>query len=138
MKEANEPIPQIIHGEDIGKQAGQTHNLHRFVPVDPERMHMKGPSRIFFGRAIPLPHATPPHYGEAETAGYVLSGRCRIYYRPGYKEYVTERQGDFMYVPPHIQHIEVNQEDEPFIGIVARSPENIVVNLDDQTPPPLR
>ena len=27
------------------------------------------------------------------------------------------------------------QGDEPFIGIVARSPENIVVNLDEETSP---
>jgi uncharacterized RmlC-like cupin family protein len=126
-------VPRVIHQAELSDETGQTENLARFVAVDPERMAMDGPSRIFFGKASTPPHSTsgPHHHGEAETAGYVLSGSCRIYFGEDFKDFVECQEGDFMYVPPNCPHIEVNDGDVPFVGIFARSPENILFNLDE-------
>ena len=73
------------------------------------------------------------HHGEAETAGYILSGRTRIYYGESYKEYVDLEPGDFLYVPPHIPHIEETlSKTEPVVFITSRTKGNIVVNLDEK------
>src|SRR5665213_2355949 len=97
----NRKVPQVIRPDVLTQQTAQTRNLHRFVAVDPELMDMEESSRIFFGRATTPSHASSGahHHGEAETAGYVISGNCRIYYGEGYKEFVECHPGDFMYVP---------------------------------------
>ena len=124
-------VPQVIKPEALDMNTGQTHQLNRFVAVNPEKMHMDGSSRIFFGRGMTPPHSitAPHHHAEAETAGYVLKGTIRIYFGEGFREFITCREGDFMYVPPFCPHIEVTY-DEEFIGLFARSPENIVHNFE--------
>jgi hypothetical protein len=42
LTERDDARPQIIHGDDIDDQTGQTTNMHRFVAVSPLRMQMKG------------------------------------------------------------------------------------------------
>jgi uncharacterized RmlC-like cupin family protein len=123
-------VPRVIKPEQLDKKTDQTYQLDRFVAVNPEKMDMQGPSRIFFGRGYTPPNSitAPHHHAEAETAGYVLSGTIRIYFGEGFKDYITCTAGDFMYVPPFCPHIEVTF-DEEFIGLFARSPENIVHNL---------
>jgi len=40
-------------------------------------------------------------------------------------------EGDFVFVPPYVPHIEGNRGDEePLEWVTARTPDNIVVNLD--------
>ena len=127
----NEPrVPQVIKPEELDMNTDQTYQLNRFVAVNPEKMNMDGPVDLLRPR-----HDTPAfdhraaHHAEAETAGYVLQGTIRIYFGEGYKDYITCVPGDFMYVPPFCPHIEVTF-DEEFVGLFARSPENIVYNLD--------
>ncbi|MFB6309950.1 MAG: cupin domain-containing protein [Salinirussus sp.] len=74
----------------------------------------------------------PHHHGEAETAGYVLSGTSRVYWGENYQEYVELEAGDMVYIPPYLPHVERNMSDtEPVEFVTARSPANIVVNLDE-------
>jgi mannose-6-phosphate isomerase-like protein (cupin superfamily) len=71
------------------------------------------------------------HDGEAEIAGFVLSGKARIYYGEDFKEYMDFEEGDFVFVPPYFPHIEGHRSDEePLEWVTARTPDNIVVNLD--------
>ena len=95
-----------------------------------------GAQRLWFGRVTCPPGyaSAPHHHGEAETAGHMLSGdRCRIYFGENFEEYVDVRPGDYLMVPPWTPHIEVNMSDtEEGEFVTARSPDNIVTNLDVQ------
>jgi uncharacterized RmlC-like cupin family protein len=91
-------------------------------------------TRLWFGKASNAPgfRSLPHHHGEAETGAYVLYGRARIYFGEGFKEYVDLTEGDFMYVPPFLSHLEANMSTtEELWWLACRSPDNIVVNLPD-------
>jgi len=91
-------------------------------------------TRIWFGKVSNEPgyRSLPHHHGEAETGGYVLTGAARIYFGEGYGEFVDMSEGDFVFVPPFMPHVEANMSTtEELVWLTARTPENIVVNLDD-------
>ena len=91
-------------------------------------------TRIWFGKASNKPgfRSLPHHHGEAETAAYVLSGRGRIYFGENYQDYVDLSEGDFMFVPPFLPHLEANMSTtEELWWMTCRTPDNIVVNLPD-------
>ena len=85
---------------------------------------------MWMGRVTCLPgmNPGPHHHGEAETAAYVVSGRVGVFYGEGSKQYCEAGPGDFLFA--HIPHIEHNPSPgEPAELILARAPDNIVVNL---------
>jgi uncharacterized RmlC-like cupin family protein len=91
-------------------------------------------TKLWFGKASNQPgfRSLPHHHGEAETGAYVLSGRARIFFGKDYQEYFDLSEGDFMFVPPFLPHLECNMSTtEDLWWIACRSPENIVVNLPD-------
>lgn len=91
-------------------------------------------TRLWFGKASNRPgfRSLPHHHGVAETGAYLLSGRARIYFGAGYQEFIDLAEGDFMFVPPFLPHLEANMSTtEELWWIACRTPENIVVNLDD-------
>ncbi|GGH43049.1 cupin domain-containing protein [Microbacterium album] len=91
-------------------------------------------TKIWFGRVSNEPgfRSLPHHHGEAETGGYVLRGRARIYYGADYAQWVDMAAGDFVFVPPYMPHVEANMSTtEELVWLTARTPDNIVVNLED-------
>ena len=91
-------------------------------------------TKIWFGQVSNVPgyRSLPHHHGEAETGGYVLRGRGRIYYGENYSEYQDMKAGDWVFVPPFMPHVEANMSvTEELVWLTARTPENIVVNLED-------
>lgn len=91
-------------------------------------------TKIWFGEVSNEPgyRSLPHHHGEAETGGRVLKGKGRIYFGEGYKEYLDMAEGDWVFVPPFMPHVEANMSTtEELLWITTRTPENIVVNLDD-------
>ncbi|GAA3062877.1 MULTISPECIES: cupin domain-containing protein [Actinomycetes] len=91
-------------------------------------------TKIWFGQVSNKPgyRSVPHHHGEAETGGYVLSGHGRIYFGKDYQEYVDMTAGDWVFVPPYMPHVEANMSvTEDLVWLTTRTPENIVVNLDD-------
>jgi uncharacterized RmlC-like cupin family protein len=121
-------VPMVLHGTQSASTTAQTRGMERRPGVDASTA---GAKRIWLGHVTAAPHekGPPHHHGEAETAAYVLSGRVRVYYGEGFKEYVEAGPGDFLFVPPYLPHIEANPYDEPQTAVLARSPDNIVVNL---------
>jgi len=90
--------------------------------------------RLWFGKVHNDPgyRSVTHHHGEAETGGYVLSGRARIYFGEKFEDYVDLETGDWVFVPPFMPHIECNRSrSEPLTWLTTRTPENIVVNLAD-------
>lgn len=73
------------------------------------------------------------HHGESESAIYVIAGRARFLTGPSLETSHDVGAGDFVWVPPHEVHVEMNLSDEePVRMVVARSTqEAIVVNLPD-------
>lgn len=118
----------LIRAEDIRNQTAQTEHCLRLVGVDAA----VGASKIWMGRVRNTggEWSSAHHHGEAQTAGFMLSGHARIYFGDDFAEYVDMAPGDFCYVPPFVPHIEGNLSDtEPCEFVTARVPDNIVVNL---------
>ncbi|MBV6760228.1 cupin domain-containing protein [Rhodococcus opacus] len=91
-------------------------------------------TKIWFGRVSNGPgyRSLPHHHGEAETGGYVLSGKARIYFGEGFTDFVDMEAGDWVFVPPFMPHVEANMSvTEELIWLTTRTPDNIVVNLED-------
>ena len=91
-------------------------------------------TKIWFGQVSNTPgyRSLPHHHGEAETGGYVLSGHGRIYFGEDYQDYIDMTAGDWVFVPPFMPHVEANMSvTEDLVWLTARTPENLVVNLED-------
>lgn len=74
----------------------------------------------------------PHHHGEAETGGYVLTGSARIYFGENYSQFYDMTKGDWVFVPPFMPHVEANMSlTDDLIWLTTRTPENIVINLDE-------
>jgi uncharacterized RmlC-like cupin family protein len=119
----------VVKGGAASLETTQTPGSMRFEGIGPST----DANAIWMGRVRngPGEWSLPHHHGEAETAGYVLSGRGRIYYGRDYREFVDLEAGDMVFVPPFVPHIEGNlSETEPLEFLTARSPRNIVVNLE--------
>jgi len=62
------------------------------------------------------------HHGEAESGIYIISGDARFYTGDGLGESFEAHAGDFIWVPPHLVHVEQNtSQDAPVRMVVARS-----------------
>lgn len=91
-------------------------------------------TKIWYGKVTNEPgyRSLPHHHGEAETGGYVLTGHGRIYFGENYTEFVDMTEGDFVFVPPYMPHVEVNMSlTDELVWLTTRTPDNIVVNLPD-------
>lgn len=129
MSETVKPIVTRAGQEDT--RTGQSGGAVRVSGVSPQHTPA---TRIWYGKVSNEPgyRSLPHHHGEAETGGYVLKGRARIYFGADYAEYIDMSEGDFVFVPPFMPHVEANMSrDAELVWLTARTPENIVVNLDD-------
>jgi uncharacterized RmlC-like cupin family protein len=121
----------VVRGDKTTGDTGQTAGMERLAGV---AASTAGASRIWMGRAIGPPgmNSGPHHHGDAESAVYVISGHGRICFGEDYGDFLDAGPGDFVFIPAHLPHVEMNlSDDEAFVVIVARSPDNIVVNLGD-------
>lgn len=121
-----------VKADELNEDTAQTEGLPRLDGVSADTTDAES---IWMGRPTGPPgmDSGPHHHGEAETAGYVLSGITRVYWGEDYEKYVELEAGDMVYVPPYLPHVERNMSDtEPVEFVTARSPANIVVNLDEE------
>jgi uncharacterized RmlC-like cupin family protein len=62
------------------------------------------------------------HHGEAESGIYIISGNARFYSGDQLDVGQEAHAGDFVWVPPHLVHVEMNtSQSEPVRMVVARS-----------------
>ena len=123
------PVVTRSGQEDTG--TGQSGDCVRVSGVSPQHTPAQ---KIWFGKVSNEPgfRSPPHHHGEAETGGYVFKGVGRIYFGEGYKEWVEMREGDFVFVPPHMPHVEANMSTtDTLVWLTCRTPDNIVVNLEE-------
>ena len=123
--------PVVTRG---GLEDANTANSGGAVRVSGVSIQHTPATRLWFGKVHNDPgyRSVTHHHGEAETGGYVLSGRGRIYFGERFEDYVDMAAGDWVFVPPFMPHVECNvSRTEPLTWLTARTPENIVVNLPD-------
>ncbi|TAM82370.1 MAG: cupin domain-containing protein [Jatrophihabitans sp.] len=61
------------------------------------------------------------HHGEHDTSVYVLAGTVRIEFGPGGHEAVEAGPGDFVHIPRHLVHREVNAGSVPAQEVITRA-----------------
>ena len=123
--------PVVTRG---GRENADTADSGGAVRVSGVSIQHTPATRLWFGKVHNDPgyRSVTHHHGEAETGGYVLSGRGRIYFGERFEDYVDLETGDWVFVPPFMPHVECNvSRTEPLTWLTARTPENIVVNLPD-------
>jgi uncharacterized RmlC-like cupin family protein len=123
--------PIVTRKGEEGTDTGQSGGAVRISGVSPQHTPA---TKLWFGKVSNVPgfRSLPHHHGEAETGGYVLKGRGRIYFGDNYSEWVEMTEGDFVFVPPHMPHVEANMSiTEDLVWLTTRTPDNIVVNLPD-------
>jgi uncharacterized RmlC-like cupin family protein len=131
MTTPSEPVPVVTRSGAEHADTGQSGGAVRVSGVSPQHTPA---TRIWFGRVANAPgfRSLPHHHGEAETGGFVLHGVARIYHGEGYRSWVDMKEGDFVFVPPQMPHVEVNMSTtEDLVWLTCRTPDNIVVNLPD-------
>jgi uncharacterized RmlC-like cupin family protein len=128
----NVDLFKVNRAADLEAAPGQTENAKRISGVSKEN---SAASKIWYGRVHTGPGEVSGahHHGEAQTGGHVLKGRGYIRYGERYEQIVYLEAGDFVFVPPFMPHIEGNaSKTEELVWLTTRTPDNIVVNLEDQ------
>jgi uncharacterized RmlC-like cupin family protein len=123
--------PVVTRG---GLESADTANSGGAIRVSGVSIQHTPATRLWFGKVHNDPgyRSVSHHHGEAETGGYVLSGRARIYFGERFEDYLDMETGDWVFVPPFMPHVECNRSrTEPLVWLTTRTPENIVVNLPD-------
>jgi uncharacterized RmlC-like cupin family protein len=123
--------PVVTRKNQEHRETGQSGGAERISGVSVQNTPA---TKLWFGKVSNKPgyRSLPHHHGEAETGGYVLRGKGRIYYGEGYSEWLDMEEGDFVFVPPFMPHVEVNMSvTDDLIWLTTRTPENIVINLAD-------
>ena len=127
---------RLVRAAELSPATAQTEGMVRTAAISGERA---GSSAIWMGvtRVAPGAASGAHHHGESETGIYVVSGHPVFIYREGEREVRLEAApGDFVFVPPHVPHIESNAgSSEEAVVVIARSTqEAIVVNLSGLAP----
>lgn len=128
---AADDVPVVTRHADEDTDTMNSGGCIRVTGVGPQNTPA---TKIWFGRVHNDPgyRSLPHHHGEAETGGMVLKGHGRIYFGDGYKKFLDLHEGDWVFVPPYMPHVEVNMSvTEELIWHTTRTPDNIVINLPD-------
>ena len=121
---------RIIRLNERDPNTAQTPGMTRVAAVSAN----SGSQSIWMGEVTTEPGyaSGAHHHGDVESAIYVLSGAYRFRWGDHLQHEATGKAGDFILVPPHLVHQEINTSaTDPLVFILARaSQENVVVNVD--------
>ncbi len=122
---------RVVRAAELSERTSQTAGMFRRTAIDAETVGARG---LWVGHVTMTPGARSGahHHGGSESAIYIISGRARFRFGDELAGTIDAGPGDFIYVPPHIVHQEINASDSERIEmIVARdSQENVVVNVE--------
>lgn len=123
---------RVIRGGDLTDQTSQSDGMTRRAAVSGD---VVGSTTLWMGetRVAPSTASQPHHHGRSETGIYVVSGTPAFSFRNDRGELVRleTEPGDYVYVPPHVPHLEENpsRDTEAVVVIARTTQEAIVVNL---------
>lgn len=121
---------RVVRASELTQDTAQSANAARLAGVSSSNTDARN---IWLGKVATGPghRSSAHHHGEAETAGYVLKGKAYILTGENFADRVDLDEGDFVFVPPFVPHIEGNASDDAeLVWLTARHPDNIVINLD--------
>jgi len=122
---------RIVGHDQLDSRTPQTPGMHREAAIS---RASAGAQKIWAGTVTIQPRAQTGahHHGHLESVIYVLRGRARMRWGDPLEFASEAGPGDFIYVPPHVPHQEINaSQDEPLSCVVVRSDQKpVVVNLD--------
>jgi uncharacterized RmlC-like cupin family protein len=126
---------RVVKGVELEKEMTPVApGIHRAEAITFENF---GAERLWIGKAIIQPKAKTGahHHGALESVIIVVSGNARMRWGDNLEFTAEAGPGDFIYVPPHVPHQEINASDkEPLIGILVRSDKDpVMVTLDIPT-----
>jgi uncharacterized RmlC-like cupin family protein len=123
---------RVIRAGQLSPDTSQSAGMRRRAAVSGE---LVGSRILWMGetRVAPSTAGQPHHHGQSETGIYVVSGTPVFSFRDDRGELVRleTHPGDYVYVPPHVPHIEENpSSDQDAVIVIARTTQDaIVVNL---------
>lgn len=122
---------RVVRGADLSSATAQTSGMKRMAAIDAESF---GSRSLWAGRVTMDAGASPGahHHGDCESVIFVIAGSIRMRYGDTLECDVEAGPGDFIHIPPHLVHQELNRSETAAIDcIVIRDPnENVVVNVD--------
>lgn len=132
--------PQLANGDLAVKvvrkplgvtETAQTRGMRRVPAICAQTT---GATQIWMCYLSVEPHerGAPHHHGRTHTAAYTISGRARICFGEKFEDFIEPCAGDFAFDPPGLVHLVDHPfDDEPWKGVLARCPENTVVNVGE-------
>ena len=128
----HKPSVRVVRRDQLSDDTPQTSGLRREVAFD-----SRNPDARVLGALLTtvLPGAATGahHHGDQETILYVLEGTARYRWGDRLEHVVDVGPGDFVFIPPHTVHQEINASAAyPTVLVVTRSnPDPIVVNVPE-------
>ena len=122
---------RVVRAQDLSEGTTQTPGMHRRTAIDAATA---GSRNLWAGYVTMDAGAQSGahHHGDSESVIYMIRGRARFPFGDRLQEVVEAGPGDFIYVPPHLVHQEINASDSESIEMIVTrdSQENVVVNVD--------
>lgn len=122
---------KVVHSPLDASATAQTRGMRRVPAICAETT---GATQIWMCYLTVEPHerGQPHHHGPTHTAAYTISGRARICFGENFEDFIEPRTGDFAFDPPGLVHLVDHPfDDEPWKGVLARCPQNTVVNVGE-------
>ena len=123
------PDVRITHSNQLDRNTPQSAGILRLAAINSD---LSSSTHICGGVMIAQPHTASSvhHHGEQETIIYVLGGSGQVRWGRYGECSETVRPGDFVFIPAHLPHQELNPSSETVTWVVIRSgPQPLVVNL---------
>src|SRR5438105_323880 len=95
-----------------------------------------GAQKIWLGYVELPPGCTSAvhHHGEAESGLYMIEGHARFFFGDNLDRTVDAHPGDYVWVPPHIVHVEMNTSQTETIRMVAARSTQAALTFNLPTP----
>jgi uncharacterized RmlC-like cupin family protein len=123
------PDVRITRNNHLDRNTPQSAGILRLAAINSD---LSSSSHICGGIMIAQPRTASSvhHHGEQETIIYVLGGSGQVRWGRHGECSETVRPGDFVFIPAHLPHQELNPTAETVTWVVIRSgPQPLVVNL---------
>lgn len=120
---------RVIRSADLSDATAQTPGMRRAAAIDRASV---GSENLWVGRVTVSPATStgPHHHGACDSVVCITAGRVTVRWGERLQERAEAGPGDFIYIPAHLVHQEINEGTEDVDSIVIRSGDNIVVNVD--------
>ena len=119
----------VVRRSELSPDTAQTPGIQRLSAIDRATV---GSERLWVGEATMQPglRSGAHHHGDCDSVVCVTRGRVRIRFGERLENSAEAGAGDYVYIPAHLVHQEINLSDSEAIdSIVIRSGDNIVVNV---------